>query len=41
MENGRLRISSVTEVLFDGSGRRIGYLTIFTDVTSHAHLDAV
>jgi methyl-accepting chemotaxis protein len=38
---GRLRISSVTEVLFDGSGRRIGYLTIFTDVTSHAHLDAV
>ena len=38
---GRLRISSVTEVMTDGEGRRIGYLTIFTDVTAHTHLDEV
>ncbi len=38
---GNRRISSVTEVLTDQSGRRIGYLTIFTDVTSHSHLEEV
>ncbi len=38
---GRKRISSVTGVLADGSGRTIGYLTIFTDVTAHSHLDEV
>ena len=38
---GQLRISSVTEVMTDGEGRRIGYLTIFTDVTAHTHLDEV
>ena len=38
---GRLRISSVTEVMTDGAGRTIGYLTIFTDVTAHTHLDEV
>ncbi len=38
---GRVRISSVTEVMTDGAGRTIGYLTIFTDVTAHTHLDEV
>jgi methyl-accepting chemotaxis protein len=38
---GRMRISSVTEVMTDVNDRRIGYLTIFTDVTSHSHLDQV
>nr|EES51872.1 MAG: methyl-accepting chemotaxis sensory transducer [Leptospirillum ferrodiazotrophum] len=38
---GRLRISSVTEAMTDSSGRTIGYLTIFTDVTAHTHLDEV
>ncbi len=38
---GNRRISSVTEILTDQNGRRIGYLTIFTDVTSHAHLEEV
>ncbi len=38
---GNRRISSVTEVLTDHGGRRIGYLTIFTDVTSHSHLQEV
>ncbi|MGC8529505.1 MAG: methyl-accepting chemotaxis protein [Leptospirillia bacterium] len=38
---GRLRISSVTESMTDSSGRTIGYLTIFTDVTAHTHLDEV
>ena len=38
---GRMRISSVTEVMTDANSRRIGYLTIFTDVTSHSHLDQV
>ena len=38
---GRLRMSSVTESMTDSSGRTIGYLTIFTDVTAHSHLDEV
>ncbi len=38
---GRMRISSVTEIMTDGAGRTIGYLTIFTDVTAHTHLDEV
>ncbi|MGC8501024.1 MAG: methyl-accepting chemotaxis protein [Leptospirillia bacterium] len=38
---GRMRISSVTEAMTDANARTIGYLTIFTDVTAHAHLDEV
>ncbi len=38
---GSMRFRSVTGVLTDGSGRRIAYLTVFTDITSQAHLEAV
>ena len=38
---GNLRIKSVTQVLTDPAGRRIGYLTVFTDVSSREHLEAV
>lgn len=38
---GSMRFRSVTEVLTDASGRRVAYLTVFTDITSHAHLEAV
>ncbi len=38
---GELRIQSVTRVLTDREGRRIGYLTVFTDISAREHLKAV
>ncbi len=38
---GELRIQSVTQVLSDREGRRIGYLTVFTDVSAREHLKSV
>ncbi len=38
---GSMRFRSVSEVLIDGTGRRIAYLTVFTDITSLAHLEDV
>ncbi len=38
---GSRRISSLSQVLLDKTGRRIGYVTIFTDVTSQGHLEEV
>lgn len=38
---GHIRIASVSRALTDRSGNRIGYLTIFTDITSRTHIQSL